>query len=486
MKKYLVALLIFLLSGCNSVEQDENIIRFRLKEDPTTLDPAFIVDVAGGGISGKLYNGLVRLDQNSNIIPDIAKSWDITPDGLIYSFKIRSDVKFTDGTELKPEDIKESFERVIELSPRRWIFDKVSQINVTDSDTLQIKLKEPFSPFLSLLTMPNAYISKNGEIGTGPYKVKDWEHDRYLLLEGNPLYFGEKAKCGGIEYIVIPEDFTALSEFNIGNLDIIELSPIQWLGITKEAKNKPKTYEQIGLNIYYVGFNCNKPYLKDVKIRQALNYAIDKDAIIESTLQGQAKEAWGPVPPSLLKTSDSYFYEYLPNKARKILRGTKFNRSLRLYVRAQTQAIQIAEVIQYYLKEAGINVEIVPLEWSAFKKAVNEGEPDIFLMSWWADYPDPENFMFPTFHSVNKGPGGNRSQFSNKKIDKLIEEAQSELDPLKREEIYRRLQRYINRQAPWIFLWHTKELIVVQPDIKGFKMYPVYNCDKGTDIEKIT
>lgn len=469
MKRYLVIFVIFFVVGCAKKEDNPNMLRLRLKEDPTTLSPAYIVDVAGGVIAAKLYSGLVRFDENCEIVPDLAESWQIDLSGFKYTFKLRKDCGVT------AEDIKNAFNKIIApetISPRSWIFDKVKEFKVIDPFTFQIILTEQFAPFLSLLTMPNAYIEN-----TGPYKLVVWEHDNKLILEPNPDYFGKMPKVKGIEYRVIPEEFTARTEFELGNLDIMEVSPIDWKKLSKSEVHK---YSQVGLNTYYVGFNCQKPPFNSIRVRQAFNYAIDKETIIKHILQGQAEPAGGPVPPVLLKVK-TIPYPYLPKRAKKMLEGISFDKPLKIYVRSESQGIQIVETIQHYLAGIGIKTQIVPLEWSAFKEAVAEGEPDLFLMSWWADYPDPENFLFPTFHSSNWGAGGNRARFKNSIINKLIEEAQKKTDS----KLYGKIQILISRQAPWIFLWHRKELVVVQQQVRGFKPYPVYNSDKGTDVIKV-
>lgn len=484
-KKILIISITLYLSGCSVKKDEGNTVSIRLKEDPTTLDPAYIVDVAGGGIAAKLYNGLVRYDENLNIVADLASKWEVDESGLIYTFYLKPDVRFSNGKELESSDIFEAFQRVRKDSPKKWIFDKVKEFQVPDEKTFKIILKEPFSPFLSFLTLPNAYITTDGKIGTGPFVVTEWERDQYLILSANKNYFGGRPKTEKIEYRIISEELTALYEFRLGNLDILEVSPSQWADPKKTFVKIARKYSQTGLNTYYIGFNFGKPYLRRTDLRQALNYAIDREAVIDTVLKGQGALSSGPVPPALLPYAGYYSYKYLPNKAKKIFKRHRFAKKLKLYVRAQAQAIQIAEVIQYYLSEAGVVIEIVPLEWSAFKKAISDGEPDLFLMSWWADYPDPENFIFPPFHSSNKGAGGNRTGFSNKIIDRLIEEAQREMDKTKRDKLYEKLQRYINRRSPWIFLWHAKELMLVNSDIDGYKQYPVYSGDKGTEVEKI-
>jgi peptide/nickel transport system substrate-binding protein/oligopeptide transport system substrate-binding protein len=440
------------------------------------------VDVAGGSVAAKLYNGLVRFNENGQIVSDLAESYSISNDGLEYTFKIRPDVKFCDGTVLTAYDVEKSFKRVISESPRKWIFNRVTEIKVLDPNTIKILLKERYSPFLQMLTMPNAYISKDGKIGTGPFELVLWEHDEKIILEKNNSYFGEPAKINTIEYSILSDEFTAQTEFELGNIDIMEVSPIQWIGLRK-WKEWPEQFSQTGLNVYYIGFNLRKPLFQNLKFRQAVNYAIDRNLIIKSIMQEQAEPAWGPVPVRLLEKKEKYEYNYLPNKSTKLFNARMLEMPVKLYVRSQAQAIQIAEAVQYYLNKVGIRIIIVPLEWSAFKSAVDNGECGMFLMSWWADYADAENFLFPTFHSSNIGGGGNRTYFKNSSIDKIIEKAQGEMDPKKRNKLYEKLNRYISRQAPWVFLWNAKELYVTQPYIGGFRQYPLYNGDKGTEIE---
>ncbi len=489
MKRYRLAQILFivlLISGCARPVERDDVLHLRLKEDPTTLDPAYIVDVSGGVIAAKLYNGLVRIDEHCRVVPDIAQSWEISADGCVYTFKLRADAKFSDGRPVTAEDFRRCYQRIIDpatTSPRRWLFDKVREFRVVAPDEFQVKLTEPFAPFLNLLAMPNAYLVSADNLGTGPYVLAEWQHDNRLLLKPNEFYFGQAPKVAGIEYRVIPEEFTTEAEFELGQLDMIEISLDDWPRY--QANDKWQTCSQSGLNTYYIGFNCQQGPFNSYRLRQAFNYAVDKQKIITHLLEGQARAAKGPVPPALL-TDDLPGYSYLPNKAKRLLQqsGVTFSEPIKIYVRAQKESIHIVESIQHYLAELGIPVQVVPLEWSAFKEAVAKGQADMFLMSWWADYPSAENFLYPTFHSANWGSGGNRARFKDPLVDRLITQAQAEADPEKRAALYRQAQRLIARQAPWLFLWHKNELVVAQPWISGLKLYPVYNGDKGTDVSK--
>jgi peptide/nickel transport system substrate-binding protein/oligopeptide transport system substrate-binding protein len=152
------------------------------------------------------------------------------------------------------------------------------------------------------------------------------------------------------------------------------------------------------------------------------------------------------------------------------------------YITADQEIIDIAEVIQFYIRDIGINVRIKQLEWSAYKEAINRGEPDMFYLGWWADYPDPENFLFPLFHSSNHGPAGNRTRYTNPVVDSLIEEGQRTSEDKKRELLYKKAEGIIVSEAPWVFLWHRTDFTIRQPWVKNHKTYPIYSMDKGTEI----
>lgn len=190
------------------------------------------------------------------------------------------------------------------------------------------------------------------------------------------------------------------------------------------------------------------------------------------------------MPDNLRRWKSPVTYPYNPERAKKIIEEAGFKGSkIELYVTADQEVVDIAEIIQSYLKRVGLNVMIRQLEWSAFKDAINKGEPDLFWLSWWADYPDPENFLFPLFHSSNMGPSGNRTRYYNKRVDRLIELAGQSRDNKRRWRYYEEAERIIVQDAPWVFFWHKTDYIVLQPWVKGFQAYPIYSMDKATEIK---
>ncbi len=501
------------LAACRNSDRPDGYIYYRLSTNPTTLDPALIVDVTGGLISAKLFNGLVRLDDDMRVIPDIADKWTLSPDGLIYRFYLRKGVKFSNGREVKARDFKYSFERVLDKktrSPNTWILDRIrgardfmkgkeeelKGLRVVDDYTLEIELERPFSPFIYFLTMTSAYVVPEEEVnrwgpdfsshpaGTGPFILKSWLPNRELILARRNDYFDKKPSVKGIVYRVIPEDLTAITEFELGNIDVLSLPALEYRRFKDNSFWRDRIRSIPGINTYYLGMNCSRPPFDNPALRRAVNLAIDRIKILQTYYEGRGRPARGPVPDNLRRWRPPTLYSYDPAMAEEIikregLRGPKIN----FYVTADQEVVDIAEIIQSYLRRVGLDVKIRQLEWSAYKEAINRGEPDMFWLSWWADYPDPENFLFPLFHSSNMGPAGNRTRYANKRVDSLIELAGNTGDDKERWRYYEEAEKIIVEDAPWVFFWHKTDYIVLQPWVRNFKAYPVYSMDKGTDIK---
>jgi ABC-type transport system substrate-binding protein len=459
-----------------------------------------------------LFNGLVRIGEGLRIQPDIAKDWSISADGLTYTFRLRKGVLFSNGREVTAEDFKYSFKRILDpasRSPNTWVFQKISGaedfmkgragdvegIRVTDDYTLQIHLKKPFSPFLKLLAMTAAYVVPREEVrrwgpdfsahpvGTGPFVLKEWGPNREIILDKRGDYFFAPAKVKGIIYRIIPEDLTAVTEFELGNIDILTIPASEYARYKEDPIRKEFISSIKGLNTYYIGLNCPRPPFNNPAVRRAMNFAIDREKILNTIYEGRGRLAKGPLPDVLRKWDIATRYDYNPGRARELIRKEGFEgRTVHFYITADQEIIDIAEVLQSYIRAAGLNVEIKQLEWSAYKEAVNRGEADMFYLSWWADYPDPENFLFPLFHSSNHGPAGNRTRYTNKVVDSLIEKGQQTMDEKKRDSFYRKAEEMIVAEAPWVFLWHKTDVTIRRPRVQNYKIYPIYSMDKGTDI----
>jgi len=515
-----VAIVLSILSCTNKSEKQQGYLYLRLSSNPTTLDPALIVDVTGGIIGAKLFNGLVRLDENLNVVPDIAKTWEISEGGRSYTFYLKDGIKFSNGRKVTAQDFKYSFERVLApetRSPNTWILEKikgakdfmkgktkdVSGIKVKDKYTITIILEEPFTPFLNLLCMTAAYVVSQGDVqkwaadfsthpsGTGPFVLKEWRHNQYLKLEARGDYFEGKPQIKGIVYKIIPEDLTAIAEFESGNIDIIIIPASEFKRYTESSKWRDLISSAPGMNTYYLGFNCERPPFNNPVLRKAISYAIDREKILNTIYEGRGIFSSGPIPPLLRSWTAPSVYQYDPVKAKSLLREAGYpvgndsyreGLSIKIYLSSDQEVLDILEVIQGYLMDVGIKAELRQLEWSAYKEAINSGEPDAFWLSWWADYPDPENFLFPLFHSSNFGAGGNRTRFKNSEVDVLIEKGQKTMNKKLRDEYYKKAEELIVNDAPWVFFWHRTEYTLRQQWVKNYKIYPIYSIDKGMEI----
>jgi peptide/nickel transport system substrate-binding protein/oligopeptide transport system substrate-binding protein len=488
----------------------------RLNSNPTTLDPALITDVQGGGIAAKLFNGLVRFNENLDIVPDIARSWNLSQDQLTYTFRLRRDVRFSNGRKVVAQDVKYSFERVLTpetKAPLTWVLDRIegagdfiagktasiSGIQLVNNHTLTIKLQKPFGPFLSLLAMTTAYVVPREDVerlgrdfgthpvGSGPYVSTEWKHGQHLVLVAREDYFEGRPKLNGIFYRVIPEDLTAVLEFETGRLDALLIPSSEYARYTTDPAWRDQVYGRTGLDTYYLGLNCAKPPFNDLRVRKAANLAIDRLHILNTVFEKRGVLAAGPIPPGLWKSKAwpqmLRGYGYDPKKAKELIRQAGAEgKTIKIYIASDPEVLDITEVIQSYLTAAGLKVEIVQLDWSALKQKVNEGEPEAFWLSWWADYPDPENFLYPLFHSASAGSGGNRTRCLDPELDRLIETAQATMDEKQRYRLYRQAEDRIIQNAPWVFMWHRADYFVVQPWVKDFKIYPIYSIDKRVDV----
>jgi oligopeptide transport system substrate-binding protein len=513
--KFLVVIVFLSGIACQqSIAKKEGFLYLQLNTNPTTLDPALIVDVTGASIGAKLFNGLVRFDQDLHLRPDIAEKWEISPDGKTYIFFLHRGIHFSNGREVTADDIKYSFERVLNpatRSPRTWVFDRIegaqefmknhapelSGIKVKDAHTLMIHLTKPFGPFLSLLSLTTASVVPKEEVekwgadfsshvvGTGPFMLQQWQHSQHLCLVVNPKFFRSPPHIKGMVYRIIPEDLTTIVEFEIGNLDIIRIpAPEFHKYYTHPGKYSIK--EQPGLNIYYVGLNCQQPPLNDIRIRQAICMAIDREKIRTTLFEKRGLLALSPVPPLLRKSFPPLkdYFPYNPARACELIKKAGYPKGfpLTITITALPEVLDIVEVIQQYLQEVGIKVSIVQLEWSSFKEVVAQGKAQAFWLSWWADYPDAENFLFPLFHSSNWGAGGNRSFYKNRTVDLLIGEAQQQPDETTRIRLFHEAEKTIIQEAPIVSFWHQTDYYLVQPWVNNFIPSPLSTSEDGTDI----
>jgi peptide/nickel transport system substrate-binding protein/oligopeptide transport system substrate-binding protein len=483
-----------------------------LATSPNKLDPAYVVDVSEGFVCSMLYQSLVRFSPRGGILPDAARSWDIDGGGRRYVFHLDRRMRFADGSPVTSRDVAASFRRVLSpdaVSPRRWVLERIEgakafaagesktlQGLVTpDDSTVVIELDEPFRPFLELLAMPAAMIVPGSlagggaeelasrPLGSGRWKLVSWKRGEELVLEPNEYHPGRSRRLDRVRIRIIPEDFTRIAEFESGGLDILKVPSSEIERFLGQEKYEGRIREVTELRVAYIGLNNRKGALADVRVRRALNMAVDVDRLIAVLLQGKAIRATGAVPPGLPGYRRRKPYPYDPVAARKLIADAGYDGlDIELWQRDSPEGNLICEAIQGYLQAVGVKVTIVKREWSAFKEAVSMGKVDAFFLDWYADYPDAENFLYPLFHSDNFGGGGNRAFFHSARADSLVDLARRITDPARAASLFMEADSLVYSMAPWIYLYFPKAYYALGEGVEGYEPPLIY---LGEDLGRV-
>jgi peptide/nickel transport system substrate-binding protein len=471
----------------------ENTVTLALESDPTNIDPRFGTDVNSARVYQIVCNGLIRKDQQSNLIPDLAERWE-TPDDKTYVFYLRKGVKFQDGTEFTAEDVKYTIESILSpemKSPKAAAFQKVKSIEILDPYTIKFTLSETFSPFLIEMTQQiipkKAAEAQEGNkftrqlIGTGPFKFVEWQHDSQVVFEANPDYFGGAPKVNRVVFKIIPDETVRTLELQQGGVDLVQnaLSP-DMLPVVEKQGLKVVTQESIIIN--YLAFNLEDQILKNVKVRQALAYAIDRQIIVDNLLKGHATLATGLLSPAnWAYESNVQTYTYNIEKAKTLLDEAGYpdpdsdgpEARFKLVYKTSTDTLrrQIGEVLQDQLKKVGIEIEIQSFEWAKFYEDLKSGNFQI-VTSNWVGVTEPDMF-YSVFHSKMAPPNGrNRGRYVNPRIDELTVKGQLVLDGQERKKVYSEIQKILAEDLPYIYLWYPHNVIVMSKRVQGFTPYP--------------
>lgn len=499
-------------TGGESSPARQTLIDSRDTYDPRSLDPALSTDVPTGRAVAYIFDGLVRFTPDAQVVPGLAKSWDISADGITYTFHLRNGVKFHDGRPFTSRNVINSFHRVLDpksTGGRGWPLhpiagaqdysagrggNRVSGLSAPDDSTVVIRLKEPLAIFPKLLAMPVAHIVPDsvpanfGEkpIGTGPWKFVEWRHDDYLKFARNDAYFDTPPKADSLLARIIPEPSTAVAEFESGNVDVLYVPEGETRNWEQTDEKKAMLMSAPALRVFYVAINTTRGPLADAKVRQALNYAIDAKAILDGIVSGRGNLAAGVIPPSL-PGGDSTRTGYTRDvaKAKQLLAQAGFAQGIDIELwSSQTPPFpRIAQAIQANLRDAGVRVTLVQRDASSMREASRAGQTDMALKDWFADYPDAENFLYPLLHTANKGVGGNVSFYSNAQFDKLVTDSHREQDEARRVALYRQADQLAFQDAPMIYLFFYKELYAVQPWITNFSVPTIFTGQRWTDVQ---
>lgn len=468
----------------NSGEITKDDIVIAGKSDIKTLDPMGTNDTTSSIAHRHIYSRLVEINEDSQTVGDLAESWEQVSD-TEWKFKIHEGVKFHDGTECKASDVKFSLERAKEMPRVKQYAEKIDEIIVDGDYDLTLKLVEPYAPLLASLShtgtsiVPEAAVTANGDafwenpMGTGPMKFVEWAPNDHYTMDRNDDYFKGAGLAHTVTIRVMPESGARTIALETGEIDMIinvDAADVQ----NVEANPDLFVLQKTSVAVEYVGMNCEKEPFNNPLVRQAMNYAVDKESIIQVVQEGRAQVANSVINVNIPGWSaDVESYEYNPKKAKELLKeaGLEGGFSTTLFCSGDVRNRE-AQLIQAQLKEIGIDVDIQLYEWGAFLDAINNGEHDMFLNSWSNATMDPDASTFPLFHSKNFGATGNRAFYSNPEVDAMIESAQAESDNAKRLGVYKDIQEKLNEEAPWVPVFYGTTCTGVRKDLMGFIMHP--------------
>ena len=496
-------------ASSNEVQVPTGGVLRRLWIDPPTLDPHLTTDTASAGIVVEIFSGLVALDTNLKIVPDIAERWDIE-DGMVYTFYLRRDAKFHDGTPVTAQDFKWSFERAADPKTESPVADtylgdiigvkdklegkatEVRGVKVIDDYTLQIAIDAPKSYFLAKLTYPTAYVldkenvEKGGRIwtdhpnGTGPFKLAEYLIGERLVLERNEYFYRGVAN---LDKIIMPlSGGQAMTMYENDEIDItgVGLFDLDRVQDPNEPLNKELVTAPPEFQISYIGFNVQEPPFDDVKFRQALTYAIDKELIADQVLSNLVVPAYGVLPPGFpAYNPDLQGLKFDLERAQQLLAESKYadpatRDDIRITVPGTggTIGLDLEVIIELWEQLLGVQVEIRQVEWATFLQDLNRQNLQAFAgLGWQADYPDPQDFLEILFHSKSEI---NHGAYSNPEVDSLLDQAGIEQDIAKRIELYQMAEKIIVEEAGWIPLWYGGERhVLIKPYVKGYKLLPM-------------
>jgi len=477
-------------------------LRLAIGIDPDTLDPIKITTTLPGNITDFVCERLVRVNKEGEVVPLLAEEWSKSADGLEWTFKLREGVTFHDGTPLDAEVVKFTFDRLMnpEIAvPQRSDLGPLEKAEVVSKYEIKLVLGKPYGPFLrSLATTLAAIVSPkaveesdqkfaNHPVGTGPYEFKNWAKGKAIVLEKNDDYWGEGPNFQSLKFNIVTEVATREMMLRSGDVDIAYMPPAPDIPSLRrdpdiEVKSIPST------RMMYVFLHTKEKPTSNKKVRQAINYAIDKEAIVEKILMDQGEPVTAPIPSSFFGYHRIGSYEYDPEKAEELLAEAGYaDAEIKLkFLHPSGRYMldkKVAQAIQSYLNDVGIKVELMTMDWPSVIKHImiplEEDPPqDMEFLGWGPAVLDAHFTLYSLFHSSQQPPSiANTGFYGNEKVDQLLDEALSETDTAKRKELYKQACEIIWEEAPIIFLYTQNFVLAYDSDLEGITMFPTEKFD---------
>ena len=507
----LLAVLVLVLSACTTQSgqgKKGGTFVLGLVAEPTSLDPAQLTDINSMRILSSIYDTLVQFDENGfDLKPGLATKWTVSPDGLTYTFTLRQGVKFHDGTAFNAAAVKFNFDRM--LDPKNeyadtgpfpfggFYYGSIKETKVVDDSTVQLILSQPYSPLLNSLTLNQGRIVSPDAVkkyrkdfaqhptGTGPFVFSEWQHGVRVVVTRNDSYWGGAPLLDKIVFRPIPDEQTRYTELKSGNADaIVDVPPDNVAQVKSDSK---LTYiEQPGPHIWWVTLNMQKPPFNKLEARQAMLYAINRDAIAKDILKGTGTVANGPIPPSIkwAYTDDVTKYTYDPEKAKQLLASAGYASGLKLtfWIPESGSGMQspksMATAIQGDLAKIGVTVDIKTFEWGAYLNKYGAGfgnDADMGAMSFMLDPGDPAPYLGLVADSAASAPAGfNGGYYKSSVVDGLLHQAIATTDQTQRGKLYQQVAQQMTKDVPWIFIDNQIQNAATSTKVHDLKLHPSF------------
>ena len=488
LKRVLLFMSVLTVLSCAQTEVlNKDLLKIGVPVEAVTLFPYGSNDNATARMTVNIFDRLLEKDEKGQFQPGIASSWEVLSPVQV-KFNLRTNAVFHNGELLTAEDVKYSIERAIVSPEVEHIASPIKNVEIIDPYTIMLNLKDPFAPILSHLAHSTMGIlnKKAAEaagqdidqnpVGTGPYKLKAWNRGQNTLLEAHTEYWGEAPKIANLEFRVIPEASARTIALETGDIDIAyDIDAIDRERVSESADLQ--LIEEAIARIEYLGFNIEKgknPIWKDRRVREAVTLAIDTDGIINSVLFGSGT----PADSVIYKTVVGHYAGLTPRKrdvakAKALLAEAGVKPGLEVSAwTSEGQRQKMLEVIQANLKEIGINLKIEVYEWARFLDGTGKGEHDMFVLGWTTVTGDADYGIYNLIHTKAFGGAGNRSFYSNPEVDVLLDNARKEIDPVKRNAMYKTIQEVLYDDIPFIPLFYKLANVGASKKVKGFLFDP--------------
>ncbi|TVR34267.1 MAG: glutathione ABC transporter substrate-binding protein [Spirochaetaceae bacterium] len=478
---------------------DRDTLRIAIGAEPESLDPVKMTSAPAATVGEHVVERLIYMEEDGTLTPMLATSWEANADSTVWTFQIRQGVTFHDGAPLNAEAVRQNLARFVDPdvgAAYAFLLGSVQDIQATGEYTLQLRLAQPFAPILSHLShsfigivSPNQIRDLPPEgtfenpIGTGPYVMDRWSRGDSIRLSVNEDYWGSTPQIPNLVFNFIPEESARIVALETGEADAIMAVPPQDVARLEADPNIDVVF-QTSVRTIYVSFNNVREPFTDVRVRRALNYAVDKQAIVDSIFEGSGFVADAPIPDAVFGHTSVGPYEYDPDRARELLAEAGYPDGFSMTLHHPTGRYPldatVAQAVQSMLADVGVDARLETREWSSYLQFTaqppEQAEYDMFMLGWGTVTLDADYGLYALLHTRQWNPNGNnRGFYSNERVDELLDQARVETNPDQRAPMYHEAVQLIWEDAPWIFLYNAAQINAVRTNVEGLIHHPLEN-----------